>query len=206
MLRHGPTDFNKKSGERIRSWMDVPLSSDGERIARDSARYFLDKPLDKVIASDLKRTRVTAELVALANFCDTQLTDTLRDWNVGELCGMLVQEVIPRLNALVDNPTEKAPGGESFSNYIKRFEGAFSKLLAYTLAHPDRPVVAITHSRNFGAAHAYLTGDKSIYKAAHSLPPGGIMAYQMTPSGWRETPVWPGDDTESPTQSELEEN
>src|SRR5690348_9538813 len=98
MLRHGPTDFNKKSGERIRSWMDVPLSGDGERLAREAARYFLDKPIVKVMASDLARTRVTGELVAEANFVPVSFTNTLRDWNVGEMCGKLVKEVIPQLN------------------------------------------------------------------------------------------------------------
>lgn len=206
MVRHGPTSFNARRNERIRSWMDVPLSREGVRLAWDAARFFLDKDVCEVIASDLERTRVTGMKIAEENYLPLVLTKRLRDWNVGELCGMLVKEVIPKLNYFTDNPHEEVPGGESFRKYISRFEGIFEELLVQAQERPQDQRVVVTHSRNFGAAHAYLTGDKSIYKQAHSLPPGGVMAYRLEAGVWTENPLWPGDEANSLGPSDLEEN
>ena len=206
MVRHGATDFNAKTGERIRSWMDVPLSGEGVQQARDAARFFQDKTVEKVVASDLQRTRVTGEIIAQENFLPIIYTGALRDWNVGEYCGVKVTDVLEKLFELIDNPRKKAPGGESFQSYLNRFQRDFEKLLQYTRSHPDQPIIAVTHSRNFGAAHAYLTGDTAIYKAPHSLPPGGVMSYVLDDSqGWQEVVAFTGDDVTSPGAGEVEE-
>jgi broad specificity phosphatase PhoE len=206
MVRHGATDFNAKSGERIRSWMDVPLSEEGELQARDAARFFQDKPIVKVVASDLKRARSTGDRIAEENFIPIEYTGRLRDWNVGEYCGVKVKDVLEELFELIDNPHRPAPGGESFQTYLRRFQDDFEKLLNYTRANSDQPIVAVTHSRNFGAAHAYLTGDTAIYKAPHSLAPGGVMAYVLDDSqGWSEVVAFQGDDQTAPSPADVEE-
>jgi len=196
MVRHGETDFNKSGGERIRSWMDVPLNSKGHEAARRVALFFRDKDIVKVVASDLKRTRQTGQAIARENYIPLTETGELRDWNVGEFIGMKVKDAIPILNSFVDTPDVTVPAGESFNAYLGRFEAAFQKLLGYTESHADEPVVAVTSSRNFGAAHAFLTGEKDIYKNPHSLPPGGVMEYSLDAGkgGWVESVVWPGDD------------
>lgn len=206
MVRHGPTSFNSKSNERIRSWMDVPLSREGVRLAWDAARFFFNRNAEKVISSDLERARVTAEKIAEENYLPIELTKELRDWNVGELCGLLVKDAIPQLNYYTDNPREEVPGGESFRKYLSRFEGIFERLLMHTQSKPTEPLILVTHSRNFGAAHAWLTGDISAYKKPHSLPPGGVMAYRLEKGSWHEEALWPGDEQNSPAPQELEEN
>jgi glucosyl-3-phosphoglycerate phosphatase len=195
-VRHGETDFNSEKGERIRSWMDVPLNRAGKLAARRAALFFRDKDLSKVIASDLKRARHTGEAIARENFLDLETTQELRDWNVGELTGLKVKDAIPQLDQFISTPLVEVPGGEAFNTYLARFEKAFQKLLTWTRSHSQEPLVVVTHSRNFGAAHAYLTGDKSIYRAKHSLPPGGVMSYTWDESQgrWKEEAVFLGDD------------
>jgi 2,3-bisphosphoglycerate-dependent phosphoglycerate mutase len=60
LLRHGESTWNKEN--RFTGWIDVPLSEQGEREARDAGSKLRDTPIDLVFTSVLKRAIDTTTL------------------------------------------------------------------------------------------------------------------------------------------------
>lgn len=63
LLRHGQTPWNRDG--RIQGWAPVGLTDRGRAQARRAGRYLADTyDVDRVVASDLQRTRETAAVLA----------------------------------------------------------------------------------------------------------------------------------------------
>ncbi len=60
VIRHGQTDWNLR--ECFQGQIDVPLNATGQTQARHLALRLAQESVDAVIASDLQRARITAEL------------------------------------------------------------------------------------------------------------------------------------------------
>ncbi|WP_214110826.1 2,3-bisphosphoglycerate-dependent phosphoglycerate mutase [Acrocarpospora catenulata] len=82
LLRHGETDWN--AGGRFTGWVDVPLSVEGEKQARQCGRELLATgPLPDVAhTSLLRRSVMTASLVL--DEADRHWIPVRRDWRLNE--------------------------------------------------------------------------------------------------------------------------
>ena len=176
-MRHGPTALNHESihKDKIRGWMNVPLSPEGHQVAAKLATKAKAFPLHDLHSSDLSRAADTAQAVSKTTGLHVKLHPALRPWNLGKLSGQSTKKVLPLIKSLVEHPDMKAPGGESFSDFMRRFVPFIAPMVADKQLHG-----IVTHIRNIKALEALVVGkgklDKPTWDTMPSVDPGG-MAY-----------------------------
>jgi broad specificity phosphatase PhoE len=77
LLRHGETVWNIE--KRTQGWGDSELTEKGIKQIEDVSKIFKDKNIDLIIASDLKRTKISAEIIS-----KKLKVDILYDWLLRE--------------------------------------------------------------------------------------------------------------------------
>ena len=182
VVRHSITALNKDvvkgdSAERIRGWLDVPLSKDGWKIARKTGKALENKNIIKIYSSDLLRTKETAAIISSDIGAPVVTTPMLRPWDVGKLEGMEYKKGIAVMKHFVkQRPEDPIPGGESYSSFYNRWKEAFVALLsAAEKLPPDMALCAVTHSRNIYCVEHILTkGEKPILFDGF-INPGGVL-------------------------------
>ena len=95
LLRHGEAVSNVKS--IVSSWPEKfknPLTGAGRKIVRQVAKKLKDKNIDLIFASDLLRTRQTAEIVGKALKLDLTFDARLREISFGALNGRPSEELL----------------------------------------------------------------------------------------------------------------
>lgn len=176
-MRHGPTALNHESihHDRIRGWMNVPLSPEGHKVAAVLAEKATHSGIQDLHSSDLSRASDTAKAVGKTTGLPVSLHHALRPWNLGRLSGQPTKKVLPLIKSLVEHPDLKAPGGESFSEFMRRFLPFIGPKLADKHLHG-----IVTHIRNIKALEALVKGggtlDKKTWDTMPTVDPGG-MAY-----------------------------
>lgn len=146
LIRHGQTTDGP--APRCHGWTDLPLSAEGVRQIERLARYLQNQRVDALYASDLARSRHTAELLAAGRDLRPVIQPELREINFGDLEGCLVDELPLRFPATVAawraNPaTCQFPNGESFQEVKQRVLPTVEGLLA---RHAGQTVALALHS------------------------------------------------------------
>lgn len=83
--RHGRTDWN--AAGRFQGQTDIPLNEEGHRQAQQAARRLASLAPSAIVASDLGRTRSTAEALAAVTGLPVRLDSGLRETNAGDWQG-----------------------------------------------------------------------------------------------------------------------
>lgn len=158
LVRHGETVWN--AARRIQGQSDSPLTEKGEQQAHQVGERVKSLGITHVIASDLGRTRRTAEIIADACGCEVTLDARLRELDMGcleqrELDHLTAEEESWR-KALVDG-TEggRIPDGESMQELATRMHAALNALRA--LPEGSRPLV-VSHGMALGALVSTILG------------------------------------------------
>lgn len=124
LVRHGESEWNRIG--RYQGQEDAPLSELGLRQAEALANRLKREQIEAIYTSPLQRARRTAEAIAHfhpeAPFIEER---ALYEIHHGEWQGLLAAEVRERYSELLAEwrsfPTRcQMPGGESFSNILKR--------------------------------------------------------------------------------------
>ena len=93
LIRHGEDDERYKGG-----WNRLPLISRGKRQVSKLANYLekrqKDFKIEKIISSDIVRTRQTAKIINNKLHLPIEYTRKLREMNNGVLAGMKVKDAI----------------------------------------------------------------------------------------------------------------
>jgi len=161
IVRHGHTSLNSQgTDERLRAWLDVPLSERGLKEAAETAKRLADYPVEAIYCSDLRRARQTAQAIRRRTQATVVATNELRPWNLGAFGGQRVKELIPFLNLLNQRPDLPAPSGECFYQFYGRYSHRLHELLRLADAAKGY-VVAVTHVRNLLAATTIIEGGNS---------------------------------------------
>ena len=132
LVRHGETQWNK--ARRIQGQSDSALTEKGELQAQQVGERVKHLGITHVIASDLGRTRRTAEIIAAACGCEVTLDPRLRELNMGvlelrELDSLTAEEEGWR-KALVDGTVGgRIPQGESMDEVAERMHQALNACL-----------------------------------------------------------------------------
>jgi probable phosphoglycerate mutase len=146
IIRHGESEWNRAG--RYQGQQDAPLSELGLRQAEALAERLRREPLDAIYTSPLQRAARTAEAVARHHpALPLQHEPALMEIHHGDWEGLLVDEVKGRFAVGLTewrlHPTRsQMPGGESFSNILKRVLDCKDRLLA---RYPDQTVLVSTH-------------------------------------------------------------
>lgn len=146
IVRHGESEWNRI--HRYQGQCDAPLSELGRQQAEALAQHLQHTPLDAIYTSPLQRAAYTAE--AIARFHpDVPLRhdDGLLEIHHGEWQGKYAHEISEQYAAGLQEwrryPTRsQMPGGESFSNVLKRALDFKDRLLQ---EHSGQSVLVSTH-------------------------------------------------------------
>jgi len=158
LVRHGETVWN--AARRIQGQSDSALTAKGEQQAFQVAERVKSLGITHVIASDLGRTRRTAEIIAVACGCGVILDPRLRELNMGVLEQRPLDELTAEeeswRKALVDGTENgRIPQGESMAELASRMHEALNACLE--LPEGSRPLL-VSHGMALGALVSTILG------------------------------------------------
>lgn len=163
LVRHGETEWNRT--ERIQGWAPASLNDRGHRQARAAGEFLAEEyGVDRVVASDLRRTRETARHVRRALGLDHDDVTFDPDWrerNFGVFQGLSYDRVYGQhpefaVGAVGAAALEHTPeGGESVVDARERVLSGWDRL------GPDlggETVAVVTHGGPIHVVRAAVAG------------------------------------------------
>ena len=157
LIRHGEDDERYKGG-----WNRLPLISRGKRQVSKLANYLekrqKDFKIEKIISSDIVRTRQTAKIINNKLHLPIEYTRKLREMNNGVLAGMKVKDAIkqyPGVYFRALGMNERYPEGESPIEFRDRIIKSFKKLLEENKEYET--VAFVTHNGVINVICSYIT-------------------------------------------------
>ena len=131
LVRHGDDDERYRGG-----WSSLPLTQLGIEKAKKLADFLSneqeDIKIDRIISSDLKRAKMTADIINEKLNVKIKYDERLRENNNGVLAGMLNEEAIKKFPNMYFSRLEydeRFPEGESPKEFYERIKEAFFSIL-----------------------------------------------------------------------------
>ncbi|HEX9390858.1 MAG TPA: histidine phosphatase family protein [Usitatibacteraceae bacterium] len=156
LIRHGETEWNRQA--RIQGHTDSALTPEGVAQAEAGARRLGREKFDHLVASDLGRTRHTAEILNAPIGLPVSLDAGLRErcFGIGE--GRSYAELdaeYPELFSRVreTDPHYAIPGAETRAEFHQRTTAALQAIAA---DHAGKRVLVVTHGGVLGAVYRWL--------------------------------------------------
>ena len=145
LIRHAEAEGNIY--RRLHGQYNSKITPNGLRQIEALERRFAQTPVDAVYASDLYRTRRTAEAICKPKGLPLRLDPRFREVDVGvwedKPFGLLEREAPEELRRFLRDPEAwRAPGAETFEVYSRRFEEALREVAE---AHPGQRAAVFTH-------------------------------------------------------------
>jgi broad specificity phosphatase PhoE len=139
LVRHGESEGNAArifTGQR-----DSPLTARGREQAEAVAEELAKVKFDRIVSSDLSRTRDTAEVIARRQGIPVEIIPELREINVGDRTGTPFDEArgLPNWS---DDGFVAWPGGETLEQVLARTLGAIQRL---TRESPGKTILVVGH-------------------------------------------------------------
>jgi probable phosphoglycerate mutase len=156
LARHGESDWNREP--RWQGHADRPLTDVGRAQARRLAARLADIALDAIYASDLRRARQTAEVVARAQRLEVHVDPRLREVDVGSWSGLTREDAERRFPDDVRRWRNGETGwrdGETYEQMSRRVVAAVDRLAT---AHAGGRVLIVSHGGPIRAIHAAALG------------------------------------------------
>ncbi|HID86792.1 MAG TPA: histidine phosphatase family protein [Anaerolineae bacterium] len=158
LIRHGESTWNDEG--RIQGWTDCPLSDRGRRQAEKLAERLAGLSIAALYTSSLKRALETAHIVARTLDLPPMVDERLREYGVGDLEGLTIEEVKERYPTIYHGWQETTrwiplPGEEGRAVFAQRVGAAMADIVA---SHPKETVAVVTHGGVIGIFLAQLLG------------------------------------------------
>jgi probable phosphoglycerate mutase len=160
LLRHGESTWNTEN--RVQGWAPTPLTERGVDQARAAGQLLAaEYEIDRVVASDLRRTKETTVHALYAGGLDTDPTfdRAWRERSMGQLQGLTVEEVYggyPEYSLLhsgIHGARATPPGGESFVEMYERVLAGWDELVS---GHDTGTTLVVSHSGPIFALLAHV--------------------------------------------------
>jgi probable phosphoglycerate mutase len=165
LLRHGSTEHTPE--RRYSGRNDLPLSRMGRAEADAAAARAARLGVEVVVASPIRRTRETAEIVAVVLGLPVAYDDDLMELDFGDLEGLTFDEALAKhplaTRRFAADVTAKAPGGESIADVSTRVARARRRILDH---HAGRTVLVVSHVTpiKLFLAAGLSTGDDVVHR------------------------------------------
>lgn len=146
LVRHGESTWNAE--KRWQGWADPPLSPAGEAQAREAIERLAPLGLTGAFASDLRRAKRTAEILAEGlGLGPVRVEPGLRERHVGDWSGLNAEQIEARWPGLVDRwrrgLVPSPPNGEDDVEFRDRVVHALRHVAA--LVGGDGPALVVSH-------------------------------------------------------------
>ena len=146
LVRHGNTKLN--SHERFWGQTDVELGDDGIEQAEHLRDRLASFKIDAIYASNLSRTKVTAEIIAARQKSDVVTCAELSEINFGYVEGLTFEEISQRYPDLAERLADwsispEFPGGENFKDFNKRVSKFIPRLENHA---PEETILIVAHA------------------------------------------------------------
>ncbi|WP_164471583.1 histidine phosphatase family protein [Halosimplex salinum] len=181
LVRHGETTWNRAG--RIQGWADSTLTDRGRDQARAVGSHLLDDyAVDRLVVSDLKRTRETAEVLRETGLdVGPSPSRAWRERHFGELQGATRTDAASRHATFHREGSllavQSVPGGESLPAFETRVREGWRALVDAVDA--GETAVVVTHGGPIRAVLAEITGrDLSSFAADFSPSNCGVTAIE----------------------------
>jgi 2,3-bisphosphoglycerate-dependent phosphoglycerate mutase len=122
LIRHGETDYNRE--RRMQGHGEVPLNDTGIAQVTRLAQRLAGESIDHIYSSDLRRTVMTASIIASHTGAPLTYDAGFRERDPGELTGGTYEAGI----GFFADPDFIPPGGESVSIFETRVRAVFNDL------------------------------------------------------------------------------
>lgn len=177
LIRHGETVGNSK--ERFHGSSDIPLSDEGRAQMRVVARSLSGEVFDLVVASPLRRSWESAQI--LAGVAPVRLENGFREIDFGRWEGMTAQEI-------------EAADPSAYQDWRSRREGFEYPSGELRKAFRERVISGLERVRQSGATSALLVVHKGVIRTVvehlqgepleDGTPPlGGCVSLTRAPDG-----------------------
>jgi len=158
LVRHGETEWN--AARRIQGQSDSPLTEKGIFQAQQVAERVRSEGITHVIASDLGRTKHTAEIIADACGCQVVTEPRLRELHMGVLearniDSLTAEEEVWRKQMVDGTPRGRIPEGETMSELAARMREALNNCLS--LPAGSKPLL-VSHGIALGCLISTILG------------------------------------------------
>lgn len=145
LVRHGQTDWNLEG--RYQGHTDLSLNNTGRAQASILTEELKGWSFKAIYSSDLRRASETADIIARGFDLDVQLEPRLREVNLGEWEGMLVNDIVASYpdeweRRRRDPVHSRPPGGESASELSVRVSAAVDEIAR---RYAPGPVLVVSH-------------------------------------------------------------
>ena len=160
IIRHGITDWNVL--HKLQGRTDIPLNSEGRRMAEEAAREYRDTSFDICFCSPLIRARETAEILLKGREIPIVIDDRLAEMSFGIYEGLENSFQIPDcpVNVLFRDPagyTSPPGGAESMDSLFER-TGSFLREKVYPLLDQGKDVLIVGHGAMNSAVICQVRG------------------------------------------------
>lgn len=157
LARHGETDWNAEG--RIQGHCDIPLNARGRGQALELASELVGSGAALVVSSDLRRAAETAEVIAARLSLPLELTDRLRERNLGELQGRTAADIGGASAGFVSRMINDAGSTPAGAETLEGFRGRLGAWLNGVRARPPATgIIVVTHGGCVRALLLALTG------------------------------------------------
>lgn len=175
LARHGESDWNV--ARRWQGHADRPLTEAGRAQADVLAERLDEVDLDAVYASDLRRARETAEVVARRKGLTVEIVPELREVDVGSWSGLTRAEAEERFPDGFRRWLEGGPGWENGETYEEMAERTGRAVRAIAAEHPRGRVLLVTHGGPIRAVHSFALGlDLHAYRRIRPVEPNARLS------------------------------
>lgn len=163
LIRHGETEYNRT--RKLQGYAEIPLNDAGIAQAARLGQRFADVHLDQIYASDLRRTVMTAAILAARNGAPIEYREGLRERDPGELTHKSFEE---GYRFFLD-PTYHPPGGESQPDFEDRVAKFITALIEQDGTN-GRHIALVTHGMFCRAFVKLYLGDSIAEDEANHWP------------------------------------
>jgi broad specificity phosphatase PhoE len=138
-VRHGESEGN--AARIFTGQTDSPLTERGRQQAEAVAKELANVRVDRIVSSDLSRTRDTAKAIAKPHGIPVEIVPELREIDVGDRTGKTFDETkgLPNWN---DDGFVAWPGGETLEQVLARSLGAIERLVRES---PGKTILVVGH-------------------------------------------------------------
>ncbi len=185
LVRHGEP-VGAETGRFI-GHLDVPLSPRGEAQVEALARRLAGVRIAAVYASDLDRTRRSAEILAAPHRLTPVELPGLREFSMGRWEGLTARQIRDLDADAFDEWMERVgefqfPEGENLLQVAARAWGAFERIVA---AHPGEGVAVVAHGGSNRAILCRALGLPLPRILALGQDYAGLSILEQSARGWR---------------------